>query len=122
METTVEWIHVSDRLPYDGAGVVAAVTGHYPDDPDDDDPDSLSGKEFWLVLPMYFRSNHPVEETGEVIKNCFYDSDGVVRLPLGRPTDEAVTHWTEMPTLPGTNEHRLLGDDVHPAIRAASDH
>jgi len=121
MKTTVEWIRADERLPSDGAGIVAAVTGRYPGEPDDD-PDSLSGREFWLVLPMYFRRVHPVEETGEIIENCFYDSDGVVRLPVGRPTDdEIVTHWAEMPDLPGTNTQRIFGDDVHLALRAASD-
>jgi hypothetical protein len=122
MKTTVEWIRADERLPYDGAGIVAAVTGRYPGEPDDD-PDSLSGQEFWLVLPMYFRRRHPVDETGEVIENCFYDSDGVIRFPVGRPTDgeEVVTHWTEMPTLPGTNARRIIGDDVRPALRAVSD-
>jgi hypothetical protein len=123
MKTTVEWIRADERLPMDGAGIVAAVTGRYPGEPDDD-PDSLSGREFWLALPMYFRRVHPVEETGEIIENCFYDSDGVVRLPAGRQADddvEIVTHWAEMPDLPGTNTQRILGDDVHLALRAASD-
>ncbi|MGI5371895.1 AQJ64_40280 family protein [Streptomyces iakyrus] len=87
MNTTVEWIRADERLPYDGAGILAAVTGRYPGE-QEDDPDSLSGQEFWLVLPMYFRRIHPVEETGEIIENCFYDSDGVVRFPspsVGRP-------------------------------------
>lgn len=120
MRTTVEWIRADERLPYDGAGIVAAVTGRYPGEPDND-PDSLDGQEFWLVLPMYFRRLHPVEETGEVIENCFYDSDGVIRFPVGRQTDgEAVTHWAEMPNLPGTNTQRIFGDDVRPALRAVS--
>lgn len=120
MRTTVEWIRADERLPDDGAGIVAAVTGRYPGEPDGD-PDSLDGQEFWLVLPMYFRRVHPVEETGELIENCFYDSDGVVRLPGDTPADgEVVTHWAEMPTLPGTNVARIFGDDVRPALRAAA--
>lgn len=46
METTVEWIRADERLPRDGAGIVAAVTGRYPGEPDDDDPGSLDGQEF----------------------------------------------------------------------------
>ena len=121
MKTMVDWIRADERLPYDGAGVVAAVTGRYPDEPDNE-PNSLSGKEFWLVLPTYFRRIHPGEETGEITENCFFDSDGVVRLPVGRPTDdEVVTHWAEMPSLPGTNVQRLLGDDLGPALRVLFD-
>jgi hypothetical protein len=121
MKMTVEWIHAGERLPYDGAGAVAAVTGHYPGDVEDD-PDSLSGQEFWLVLPTYFRRLHPVEETVEVIENCFFDADGVVRLPLGGSTDEVVTHWAEPPNLPGTDVQQIIGDGVPSAIRAVSDY
>ncbi|MER7970459.1 hypothetical protein ABTX35_15935 [Streptomyces sp. NPDC096080] len=39
-------------------------------------PDSLSGREFRLVLPMRFRRVHLVSDTGEIIENCSY---GVVR-------------------------------------------
>ena len=45
MKTTIEWIRADERLPADGAGIVAAVTGRYPGEPDDD-PDSLDGQEF----------------------------------------------------------------------------
>jgi hypothetical protein len=122
MEMPIEWVPAGERLPDDGAGILAAVTGRYPVDPDDDDPDSLSGQDFWLVLPMYFRRRHPVEETGEVVENCFFDSDAVVRLPVGGSTEEVVTHWAAMPNLPGTNTWRLIGDGVGPALRAVSDH
>lgn len=118
MDTTVEWIRADERLPDDGVGIVAAVTGRYPGEPEDD-PDSLSGREFWLVLPMYFRRVHPVEESGETIENCFYDADGVVRFPLAGPTcEEVVTHWALMPNLPGTDARRVSGDGVRPAVRA----
>ncbi|WP_280850181.1 MULTISPECIES: AQJ64_40280 family protein [unclassified Streptomyces] len=118
MNTTVEWIRADERLPYDGAGILAAVTGRYPGE-QEDDPESLSGQEFWLVLPMYFRRIHPVEETGEIIENCFYDSDGVVRFPIGGPTcEEMVTHWAEMPSLPGMDVQRVYGKDVGRALRA----
>ena len=50
------------------------------------------------------------------------DSDGVFRFPVGRPTDgEVVTHWAEMPNLPGTTVQRIFGDDVRPALRAVTD-
>ncbi|MDT0433603.1 MULTISPECIES: AQJ64_40280 family protein [Streptomyces] len=118
MRTTVEWIRADERLPHEGAAVVGAVTGRYPGEPEAD-PDSLSGREFWLVLPMYFTTVHPVEETGEIIENCFYDADGVVRFPLGGPEcEEVVTHWALPPTLPGTDVRRVHGDAVRPAVRA----
>ncbi|MFJ8934348.1 AQJ64_40280 family protein [Streptomyces sp. NPDC102365] len=121
MNTTIEWIRADERLPYDGAGIIAAVTGRYPGEVEDD-PDSPFGKEFWLVLPMYFRSLHPLEESEEVIENCFYDSDGVVRFPINGPSsEEVVTHWAEMPNLPGTDVERILGGGVGPAIRAVFD-
>ena len=71
------------------------------------------------MLPTYFRRVHPVEETGEIIENCFFDSDGVIRLPVGRPTtEEVVTHWAELPNLPGTDVRRIFGADVPTAIHA----
>jgi hypothetical protein len=118
MKATIEWVSVKDRFPDDGYSVAAAVTGRYRVD-HCDPPAPISGEEFWLVLHMYFRREHPVEETGEIIENCFVDADYVVRDPLGGSTDELVTHWAYLPTLPGTDVHRLLGDDVQPAIRAA---
>ncbi len=121
MNVTIEWTPVGERLPHDRACVVAAVTGRYPVDPDDD-PDPCGGQEFWLVLPMYFRRLHPVEETDEVIEDCFVDSDGVVRRPLGGSTDELVTHWAELPNLPGADVSQIIGDGVRPALRAVSGH
>ena len=85
METTIDWIPADERLPFDGAGVVAAVTGRYPAEPGVD-PDPLIGPEFWIVLPMYFRSVHPVEGTGEVVLDCFIDADQVLRRPPGGET------------------------------------
>ncbi|SFJ41735.1 hypothetical protein SAMN05421835_105157 [Amycolatopsis sacchari] len=116
MKTTVEWISVDERLPHDGAAVCAAVTGRYP--PDEYDPEPGEGLEFWLVLPMYFRTVHPVEETGEIVENCFVDPDYVVRLPFGGESDETVTHWTALPCLPGTDVHQILGEGVRPALHA----
>lgn len=60
----------------------------------------------------------PARSTGR----SSHDSDGVIRFPVGRPTDgEVVTHWAETPTLPGTTVQRVFGDDVRPALRAVSD-
>jgi hypothetical protein len=36
------WIRADERLPHDGAGIIAAVTGRYPGEPEDD-PDSSRG-------------------------------------------------------------------------------
>ncbi|MCT2585801.1 AQJ64_40280 family protein [Actinophytocola gossypii] len=119
MKTTIEWVSVKDGFPEDGYSVAAAVTGRYRVD-HCDPPAEISGLEFWVVLHMYFRREHPVEETGEIIENCFVDADYVPRQPLGGTTDEVVTHWTYLPTLPGTNTHHVLGDDVQPALRAVS--
>ncbi|MEU3711706.1 AQJ64_40280 family protein [Streptomyces catenulae] len=119
--TTVEWIRADERLPRNSDCVIAAVTGRYPSDPGED-PEPFSGQEFWLVLPMHFSSIHPVEETGEIIENCFHDPDGVIRFPLGGPSsDEVVTHWAELPNLPGADVQSILGDGVGPALRHVSD-
>lgn len=117
MKVTIEWISVEERLPHDGASVAAAVTGRYPVN-ECDDSDPLSGQEFWLVLPMHFRTWNPVEGTDEIIENCFVDADEIVRHPLGGATKELVTHWTFLPDLPGTNVPQIIGDGVGPALRA----
>ncbi|WP_307167995.1 AQJ64_40280 family protein [Streptomyces sp. B3I7] len=54
-------------------------------------------------------------------RDCFVDSDGVVRLPYGLSSAETVTHWAELPTLPGGVTHVVLGKDVQPALRKARD-
>ena len=59
-------------------------------------PGEESGQDFWLVLPMYFTDRH-IAEDGTEHRDCFVDSDGVIRLPCGRPCDESVTHWAELP-------------------------
>jgi hypothetical protein len=101
--------------------VAAAISGRYP--PDDpaapgyppDDPQE-SGQDFWLVRPMYFTTRH-VAEDGTEYRDCFVDSDGVVRLPYGRPCDEPVTHWAALPTLPGMTVHLVLGEEARTALR-----
>ncbi|MER7987752.1 AQJ64_40280 family protein [Streptomyces noursei] len=54
-------------------------------------------------------------------RDCFVDSDGVVRLPHGLASAETVTHWDELPLLPGQQTHLALGADVQPALRNAWD-
>jgi hypothetical protein len=77
------------------------------------------GEEFWLVRPMYFTSLH-FGEDGTEHRDCFVDSDGVVRLPYGLASPETVTHWAELPTLPGgMTTHAVLGADVPTALQNA---
>ena len=113
LHTTVTWVDVRERLPQAGHAVAAAITGRYPADP-------ATGRreEFWLVRTMYFTDRHRTED-GEVHSDCFVDSDGVVRFPHDPDSDDSVTHWAELPTLPGEATHLLLGDDVRPALRKA---
>ncbi|MGW4236447.1 AQJ64_40280 family protein [Streptomyces sp. NPDC004749] len=114
----VEWVPALDRLPKDSDCVLGAITGRYPDG-HEEDPGSRTGEQFWLVLPMYFHSRHVDEETGALFHDCFVDSDRVVRLPYGGATPEQITHWAELPVLPGTTERQILGDDVSSALRTA---
>ncbi|MCP9958495.1 AQJ64_40280 family protein [Streptomyces sudanensis] len=52
-------------------------------------------------------------------RDCFVDSDGYVYLPYGLADGETVTHWAELPTLPGRTTRLVLGEDVQPALRNA---
>jgi hypothetical protein len=123
MDAVVEWVDARERLPRDRDGwpVAAAITGFYPpDDPEApgypfDDPQDTE-LEFWLVRPMYFTSHH-IADDGTEYDDCFVDSDGVVRLPYGRPCDEPVTHWAALPTLPGMTVHGVLGAEARTALR-----
>ena len=113
MDAVVEWVDARARLPRDRDGwpVAAAISGRYPPEPGE-----ASGEDFWLVRPMYFTSRH-VAEDGTEYRDCFVDSDGVVRLPYGRPSDESVTHWAYLPTLPGMTVHAVLGAEAQTALR-----
>jgi hypothetical protein len=112
----VTWVDARERLPRSGTPVAAAITGRYPaDGTAGSDPE---GEEFWLVRPMHFTTAHRSED-GTEHKDCFVDSDGIVRLPYGLTSAETVTHWAELPTLPGGMTHAVLGDDVRPALRNA---
>ncbi|MET9483506.1 AQJ64_40280 family protein [Streptomyces sp. NPDC006638] len=115
----VEWVSALDRLPKDSDCVMGAITGRYPGDPEGEDADSRAGEEYWLVLPTYFHSRHTDERTGTLFHNCFVDSDRVVRLPYGGSTPEQVTHWAELPVLPGTSKRQILGAGAQPALHAA---
>jgi hypothetical protein len=125
MDAVVEWVDARERLPWDRDGwpVAAAISGRYPpDDPSapgypPDDPQE-SEQDFWLVLAMYFTTRH-VAADGTETRDCFVDSDGVVRLPYGRPGDEPVTHWAALPALPGLTVHRVLGQEAQTALRNA---
>ncbi|MGW6459181.1 AQJ64_40280 family protein [Streptomyces sp. NPDC055078] len=115
MDTVVEWVDARERLPRDGMPVAAATSGRYP-------PHSgaaagtASGQDFWVVMPMYFTTLHRGAD-GTEYRDCFVDSDRVVRLPYGRPCADPVTHWAYLPTLPGTTAHHLEGDGARAALR-----
>lgn len=118
LNTSVTWVDARERLPGSGTPVAAAITGRYPEE-DATEPDPPpTGEEFWLVRPMVFTTQHWSED-GTEHRDCFVDSDGVVRLPYGLTSDETVTHWAELPALPGGKTHGVLGKDVEPALRNA---
>ncbi|MCL6674367.1 AQJ64_40280 family protein [Streptomyces panaciradicis] len=112
----VTWIDARERLPRDGVPVAVAVTGRYPaESPESED---ALGEAFWLVRPMYFTNRH-FSEDGTEHRDCFVDSDGYVHRPYGLADDDTVTHWAELPTLPGMTTHLVLGDAVQPALQNA---
>ncbi|MFJ9821303.1 AQJ64_40280 family protein [Streptomyces sp. NPDC101151] len=115
--TEVTWVDARERLPRSGMPVAAAITGRYPAD-GAAESDAASGEEFWLVRPMYFTTLHRSEDGAEH-RDCFVDSDGIVRLPYGLDSEETVTHWAELPTLPGGTTYVVLGDDVQSALQSA---
>lgn len=119
LNTVVTWVDVRDGLPRNGIPVAAAITGRYPAD-SAAEPGTASGEEFWLVRPMYFTTRHWSED-GTEHRNCFVDSDEVVRLPHGLGSEETVTHWAELPTLPGGTTHAVLGKGVQRALQSARD-
>ena len=117
MTTDITWVDARERHPEDGELVLGATTGRYPAAPDEVSSAEL---DFWLVLPMYFRHVHPVEDTDRVVLDCYRDSDGVVRLPLGAGGEEEVTHWASLPPLPGAEVATLIGAPVAAALAAAT--
>ncbi|WP_307853864.1 hypothetical protein [Streptomyces tagetis] len=38
-------------------------------------------------------------------------------MPYSPRSDETITHWAQLPTLPGRTTHLLLGDDALTALR-----
>ncbi|CAM5615637.1 hypothetical protein SALBM311S_07522 [Streptomyces alboniger] len=117
LNAVVTWVDARDGLPPSGTPVAAAITGRYPAE-SPTDSGTASGEEFWLVRPMYFTTLY-FSEDGAEHRDCFVDSDGVVRLPYGLAGDETVTHWAELPTLPGGMTHVVLGKDVRTALQDA---
>ncbi|MFK4187017.1 AQJ64_40280 family protein [Streptomyces sparsogenes] len=117
MDAVVKWVDARERLPRDGMPVAAATSGRYPPDRKAE-PDPMAGQEFWAVLPMYFTTRH-IGEDGTEYRDCFVDSDGVVRLPYGRPCAEPVTHWAELPALPGMTVHHMVGEHARTALEGA---
>ncbi|MGX1977147.1 AQJ64_40280 family protein [Streptomyces kronopolitis] len=115
--SAVEWEDARTRLPQDEACVLGATTGRYPDEPTFA-ADSAAALDFWLVLPMHFFTHH-ISEDGTEYCNCFVDADRVVRLPFGRPCTESITHWAELPALPGAKERQVLGGGVRAALSKA---
>ncbi|GAA2682525.1 AQJ64_40280 family protein [Streptomyces lunalinharesii] len=115
----VTWVDARERLPRSGTPVAAAITGRYPAD-GARGSGTGSGEEFWLVRPMHFTTLHRGED-GVEHRDCFVDSDGIIRLPHGLTSAETVTHWAELPTLPGRQTRITLGKDVRPALQNAWD-
>jgi hypothetical protein len=113
MDAVVEWVDAREKLPRPGYPVAAAVSGRYPAEPGE-----ASGQDFWLVLAMYFTDRH-IAEDGTEYRDCFVDSDRVIRLPYGRPGAEPVTHWAYLPALPGMTVHGTFGEDARTALRNA---
>lgn len=141
-DTTVTWIDARERLPQrDGWPVAVAVTGHYPPKTRAEAKRGV-GQAYWLVRPMVFATSHTCG-AGVVHHDCFFDSDGYTYGPTPEdgtephdcatypgepgvegnvlPDDEHVTHWAELPVLPGGTTHGLVGKAVPPALRKARD-
>ncbi len=72
------------------------------------------------MRPMVITTLHWGEDGAEH-RDCFVDSDGVVRLPHGLTSEETVTRWAELPTLPGGMTHLALEEDVQSALHHAWD-
>ena len=120
MEVTTTWHDARDSTPTDGDLVLAAVAGRYRTEPGEA---PSSEQDFWFVLPMHFRHLHPVEDTDQVLHDRYLDADRVVRKTFGAEgeEDEVVTHWAQMPTLPGIGVLELTGAAVSDALAAAQE-
>lgn len=115
---TTTWHDARNSHPRDGDLVLAAVAGRHRTEPGEA---PSSEQDFWFVLPMHFRHLHPVEGTDRVLHDRYLDADRVVRRPFGADgdEDEVITHWAEMPTLPGIGALELTGAVVSDALTAA---
>ncbi|GGL00929.1 AQJ64_40280 family protein [Streptomyces flaveus] len=116
LNTHVTWVDARERLPQPGAPVAAAITGRYP--ADSAESETALGEEYWIVRPMTFTNRH-FSEDGTEHTDCFVDSDRIVHVPYSLADDNTVTHWAELPTLPGKTTHIVLGEDVQPALQSA---
>ncbi|GAA3724239.1 AQJ64_40280 family protein [Streptomyces tremellae] len=110
MDAVVEWVDARERLPRSGTPVAAAVTGRYPPE-----APGAAGEEYWLVLPVYFTDRHTARD-GTEHRDCFVDSDRVVRFPYGGPGTQHVTHWAALPALPGLAVRQVLGSAARAAV------
>jgi hypothetical protein len=117
LNAAVTWVDAREQLPPSGVPVAVATTGRYPPDNEAEFASGL-GEEFWLVRPMVFTNLH-FSEDGAEHRDCFVDSDQIIYLPYGLAGGETVTHWAELPALPGGTTHVVLGEDVQPALRDA---
>lgn len=117
MAVTMTWHDARESNPLDGDLVIAAVAGRYRSEPGET---PSSEQDFWFVLPMHFRQLHPVEDTGHVLHDRYLDADRVVRRPFGADgdEDEVVTHWAQLPALPGIGALELTGAAVSGALAA----
>ncbi|GAA3159537.1 MULTISPECIES: AQJ64_40280 family protein [Streptomyces] len=141
-EAVVTWIDARERLPHrDGWPVTVATAGHYPPE-SREERDRGGGQAYWLVRPMVFATSR-VCGAGVVHRNSFFDSDGYAyaaeaededgserhdcaAVP-GEPGtegyavvgDERVTHWAELPAVPGGTAHALVGEAARSALRRA---
>ncbi len=61
-----------------------------------------------MVRQTVFSRRHLVVGSDEAVFDCFVDSDAIIRKPVGFDTDEVVTHWASLPSLPGTGSSRRL--------------
>jgi len=118
MEVTTLWHDARISNPRNGDLVLAAVAGRSRTETGEA---STSEQDFWLVLPTHFRQLHPSGDTDVMLHDRYIDADRVVRRPIGADgdEDEVVTHWAEMPTLPGVGALEMTGAAVSAALAAA---
>lgn len=123
----VNWVDARRRSPADGELVLGAITGRYPPEPG---RRPSAADEFWLVLPMHFHLDRPDSDSSDSsdqgadqpVRGFYVDADRVARRAYGLgATREEVTHWTLLPTLPGTTVRQIVGPGAGPARQRAQD-